>query len=354
MTVPVPALEGLTAHAFGHSYVAAPGVACTSGAEWTARLKRRLGFGQLVNNGQGGIRMFEVAVSLGIPSTQRGITAHPWTPGTRGVAVVEAVTNDAALAGGPATQRDLAGFRIGLRTVLTTLSAATRVSAATATKSGTWSQYSDTGIAGVNFQRTVVQGASLIFSVAGVRRVAVSGTISDPGVSTLVGGVATISVDGVTALVVDRTSQDFQMKAYGPQSFFSGVGGVITLPNTGSHTVTVMKTDSGPGAVDVDGLLLQMAEPPRVFVCKDPMILPTSPYYASMAANIGPYNAAVDTVCAEFPNVTVVDLGGPGWDAVPMVGPDGVHPNDRGMAFIADRLEEALSTLTFTAGVNTI
>ena len=113
------------------------------------------------------------------------------------------------------------------------------------------------------------------------------------------------------------------------------------------HTIRVTKVDTGPGAVYLDQLLVQSADPVPVVVVKDPpAYLPASAYTAASGPQINANREllhqridAVTTSNPLFPNVLTATLEG--------IQPehylfDGIHLSDPGMDFEASQLELAI------------
>jgi hypothetical protein len=120
----------------------------------------------------------------------------------------------------------------------------------------------------------------------------------------------------------------------------------ITGLTPGVHTVRVMKVDTGPGAVYLDQLLVQSADPVPVVVVKDPpAYTPATSYTLASGPRINANRAVLHqridaaTSNRRFPNVFTATLDGiqPAHYAS-----DGIHLSDLGMDFEASRLQQAI------------
>jgi hypothetical protein len=138
--------------------------------------------------------------------------------------------------------------------------------------------------------------------------------------------------------------------------FFPVTYGVMTLSGFGPGAHTVRVTATGTGTATVRGLLVQSPNPPLVAWFKEG---PAGAWSGGATATYNGYlkdvyHPAMATVAAGFTNVVPVDVG-TDWNPATMLGPDGVHPNDAGNAYIATKIEQALTPqLAHRQGLNQI
>jgi hypothetical protein len=156
---------------------------------------------------------------------------------------------------------------------------------------------------------------------------------------------------------------------------FGVTGGVLTVKN-GATTVTTITTSGytrsfvgsvrlagfGSGdhelqiTLDLGSATINSALIPGS-ASSAPLIIwdkPAKRLYGSTAdTRLATYQAAVQTVADSFGNVLSVDMGA-GWDEDTMIGPDLGHRNDRGNAFAAERIHDAVAALgtDYRQGVN--
>lgn len=132
--------------------------------------------------------------------------------------------------------------------------------------------------------------------------------------------------------------------------------GVITLSGFGSGPHTVRITATGSGTATIRGLLVQSPTPPTVAWFKEG---PATSWTGGATATYNSYLKdtylpAMAAVAATFANVVPVDVDA-NWNPTTMLGPDGIHPNDVGNAYIATLIEKALTpALPFKQGLNQI
>jgi hypothetical protein len=338
----IPAVEGVDGYVYTHSYGNPnPGVV-SSNALWWQRLNNRLGI-VWTNKAKSGAQMrFIMGRAIGWEAP----TVPIWTPGTRGLVTIMGTIND-VLAGAGTTNQ--AGFSNPLSSMLHYLSAASSAPASSFTfPTGTW-QNGATGNTAPKFTTNAGAVASGTFTGTSVTVLLVgwaSGFVT--------GGSAVVKVDGVTKATINTNAAQPDVDAYD----YTHIPVAITGLTNASHTVTITHGGTEGQYVGFEMILIPSATPPTILLCKDPIITPnatTWPNYSS--ANHAIYNGLIDTAASTFAtatgltNVTVVDLN-TGFVPGTMLGADGIHPNDRGMAQITNTLTTAMSSLTFRVGLN--
>lgn len=122
--------------------------------------------------------------------------------------------------------------------------------------------------------------------------------------------------------------------------------GVIRLSGYGAGAHTVRVTTNGPATVS--GVLIPNPAPPTIVWFKPGQ-------YTFNAAVSQPlrvsYLAACSAILADYPSVVPVDVDSL-WDPATMLAPDGVHLNDKGNGYVANRIESALISVGFRQGLN--
>jgi hypothetical protein len=341
--------EGINLWSYGHSFAAVPGTwSSTFGSEYVRRLQQRYGFGQH-ENGVSGARMGDVATFL--------IGAKPITTPAYGLVLIEASANELYYDANTANANFQNGFKNSLRAMIAAAISNSRLESAVASVSGTWNTFADTTVSGGSFRQTTGNGNTLTWS-------SVSAPLGYVYLLTFVYDAG--STQGTLGVEVDNIDQSVSFTGLGGMKNYTGVNSAgvptaksflphvikITVPSTGTHAIKIKKTDANTNAINVDALLIPTAVQPQVLVLKDP------PGTGSFATSNGltvtntyttyapTYNSLIDSVVAEFnSNVKTLDLA-TGWDSSMNSANDisGVHPNDKGMKFIADALSTWIET----------
>lgn len=356
-----PWIEGVTFKAYLHSFglISTPPI-CSPGGLYVTRVARRLrtvdGGGNLglVNRSHSGYLMQDVAsVALG-DATQKLEAA------TRGLVLIDATEND--LLHWASDAQGQKGYQNALRAFLALCRAGgTRIEETAFTfPSGTWTPSSGSFYSG---------GSNKISSSLGAQcSIAYTGTdayLLLIGGHTI-GGTVAVRVDGTLVATVTLAGQCQPSPSSLAYAFTPLVVPLLGM-SAGAHTITVTKTDSDTSAngdIFVDALLPVAASPPLVVVVKQ--VKMRSADYTKFAtqgltgvsdATVDTFNGFIDTIAAEFPNVIVVDPADAGWDPdtdlVPTADTTFGHPNDRGMAVIAQAIVDALAIQTYADGLNT-
>lgn len=124
--------------------------------------------------------------------------------------------------------------------------------------------------------------------------------------------------------------------------------GVVELSGygAGEHTVRV----TAAGAATVAGVVIPSPTPPVVVWFKPGAYLDGG---SIESARLLEYLAACASIAAAHTNVVPVGVDSQ-WDTTTMLWTDGLHLNDKGNAYVADRIQSALSDLAFQQGLNQI
>jgi len=335
-----PLISGNPLTVYGHSYTIVPGAYVSTNGEWSTRLTNMLGVVRK-SHGASGARMIEIAAMAIGNAVPGAIGNRSYTAGQPGIIAVEGVMNDAL--SGPATAAGRKGFENALRAFLATTTAAQRIESTAAATTGTWSTFTNGICSGGTSRYTAVNGNTLTFeNVNAPGGKAYILTFCNQQDASKTGSI-TVAVDGVDQGIT--YTGEGQMEQFA--SLVSGSGWPayahavipVNVPATGTHSIKVTKTGAAY-SVYVDALLVPGAVPPPVLVFKDPPVgeLTTQARQDAWAANSPLLHGIVDSVAAEFPTATVVDLGR-GWVPATMASTEDAakfHPNDIGMQHIAD------------------
>lgn len=327
-------LEGLPLYVYGHSIAAGQGASGL--ASWANRLtgRHRLLLAQRAVGGD----LSEQTVGRLI-----GTTGTAWTSGT-GLVVLQDALNDVRRYGATAT--GLTGYRNDLTAMLTTLAASGRVedTAAAFSYSGSWgtSNYPYASAGELHYTSTVGAWVDVTWAgdVLNLLLWELAGDTTAVKFTTPTGLVlrtVTLTGDGGGAVV----------NANPVLEQFTGYG-------AGQHTIR-MYHDAGGGNLYADAMLPLSPAPPQVVVVKDSGVADWSgyaPFNLGSADALAQYNQITDDVVSQFPNATSVAV--PGWDTSTMLSADGIHPNDRGHAQIADAVDAGLTAAVpdYRPGVN--
>jgi lysophospholipase L1-like esterase len=343
---------------YGHSYTTNPGSQNTPGQEWMPELAADLGSPSWQTFGIGSSRMIDTYSDIARQAPKSPVASSAWDPRRDGVVVVQSEFNDminpAGVSRDARVQSTLSvkNYEQTLYAALALLSSERRQDWSTATSRGTWRSSAGPAYLGGSLVYTTQQGAYREMRVD----VGASGTIwlftweVSNRVSNPRTGTTRIAVDGrnVTGIPARTASWEAILSRRGG-GYLHSVGPratVITGLTPGIHTVRVTKDDSGPGAVYLDQLTVQAADPVPVVVVKDPpAYLPASSYTLASGPTINANRALlhpmIDAATARpvFPHVVTATLEG----IQPQhYSADGIHLSDVGMEFEASRLEEAI------------
>jgi hypothetical protein len=301
----VKVLEGVPATIYGDSQAKNPGQGADVGTQFADRLNGRHRFRTYNNRGVASTTMGEIAAAV----------TSSWVSNSRGLALVcSGIGNSSSQWGADG----LDSVKRAFRTVLATLSSRARFENSSPTfafdnnwllgESSTLNSVFDFGVQG--------DSAFLILMTA-------------------VGSGGTLEIRDGTRLVATINTGGY--KAAFPGAFeLKGLG-------SGNHILRGKLTN---GSVIVSSLLVPSASPAQV-------VWATVEPSRSNTIQRQSFVDACKTVLTDFPKVLHITPG-QGWDpAVHISDEDGLHLNDQGNAFMADRIESELArTLTFSQGLN--
>lgn len=340
------ALEGVSLYSYGHSFTMYPAPYNTPySGEYPERVRARLGMGKGFFRGRSGTPLQDSVPMMFTDSTiwpANGASgSREWVPNSRGVVLHQHFMNEA---GGPLGADPVyrEGWRNALRTAWALFSAKQLI--LSGTRVGAWTQLVSGAdwFPGSNCWFSSTVGDTYTFNVpAGCDSVWILAAMSHDGYPTsdlqiMLNGAphTTIRTQGLMARYTSvhaSTLRNYNVAAFKVDTGCSSLAKIVTV-----RLLEAKKAF-------ISGVMLPMTAPPKIFYGLEPT---KNPAVAGDFAMVAPFFRQIATeVAAEFPNVTLVDLD-PGWDNTTMVGsldPHRFHPNDLGMAHIADRFCDAIT-----------
>lgn len=251
-------------------------------------------------------------------------------------------------------------FGFGVSAILARLSARAVVEQSAGTTSGTWTrEEAFEATSGGTFDYTLESGAYI--------DIPITITAADSGVAfvsliwmKVANGRAnaTISVDGTVYETITHDPVVMpEMLVSGRAIFPSGTSIASFFDpvrvdglSIGAHTIRVTHTGLTGHRLNVDSVLIQAASPePVVWLRDQPPVAGRDQTLAIDNAKVAIYkankvkgNAVTDPIFAQFPNVIVIEQADY-LDAGSVSTTDGLHPNDKGNARMAQRIIRELS-----------
>lgn len=350
----VDPVEGVSLYSYGHSYTMMPGPYSTpNGGEYQLRVGRRLNMGTVYSRGRSGTPAPDTFARMLAPAFgQVGGVVCKWTPGDRGIVLLQNYMNEAAAAYG-SDPKYLDMWLRTVRSIVALVSSGQHLLPGSATKVGTWTKSAGPGsplFAGDDLVFAQSASAELQYQVTGDEIWVVAAASS-----TYALGDFKVICNGVTLRTVATNGTNPTYASTAVTNGFDGVywpcaykvtGLNAAAGTTGTKTVRVMPTSTT--TTFQNGILVPSAAKPHVFLAKEPTRNPNAADTAAsarFAAIRASYEAMVDQIASEFPNVHAVNLE-PGWDNTRFVGSldttHRFHPNDLGMQHIAGKFEQAI------------
>src|SRR5215217_5553426 len=268
-----PATPGLPLWVYGHSYTTNPGTMNAPGQEWMPELALRLQSPTWQTFGVGSSRLIDNYSDIARSAPQGPVPSSAWDSRRGGVVVLQSEFNDMINPWGatrdarPLSSTAAANYQQTLQASLALLSAERRYDWSTATSRSTWRSSGGAAYLGGALTYTTQRGAFREMRV----EVGASGTVwlitwevsnrlSNPRT-----GATQIAVDGRNARGIPARTATWEA-IYSRRSggYLHSVGPratVVTGLTPGVHTIRVTKVDTGPGAVYLDQLLVQSADP---------------------------------------------------------------------------------------------
>jgi hypothetical protein len=317
---------------YGHSFLAEQGLVDVT-HYWARRLAQALGLTYPTSD-DGSVNDLKRAVggsTIGdtvarvAGATGLGTPVPAWTPGTKALVVLQCLLNTLRLNG--ATALDLTSATNYGRAILAVLSASEIIDDTDAriTKSaGTWTAATQGLWVSGTAQYNAANGAYFEFVVPGDRDVYIATASRGQNTAGAVVSIADQTAGATLVPSLDLSNQTISS---------SGIYVWRTPSSARGHTVRVTKT--GGTSLYLDAVLPVSPTPPPVLWMKEPYL---ANYAASTQfpngsdAAVDAFNAIVDVLAAEFPNVIVANPNKPGyWDKnMDILTSDQVHPNDKG------------------------
>lgn len=363
-----PYVEKVPLYSMGHSYTMYPSPYTTpSGGEYMPRIQQRLRMGPGWFKGRSATYAADNIGRMMSPSTFDTVLPALWTPGSRGICLIENMMNEVStsVAGGDATFQDM--WKRSLRSMMAIMSSEVLYPLSGATLTGTW-----TAISASVHPRELFPNADLRFATAIGAKAAFT-VHGDTVWAVLPHSIAAYtSLNTLNVFVNTTTGTPFQVISgasligtmydytnsvtsenfsYRPQ--LVKITGLNAAAGTsGNKTLNFITTTAN--ATYIAALYGESLTPPQIFVAKEPQRNPaaiSAPNVTAFNANNAAYRAIVDAVCAERANAHPVDLYTDDWNNSTMVASldvaNNFHPNDLGMEYIASKfIEQILSVVT--------
>lgn len=344
---------------YGHSYTIAPSPHSTDGHEFFNLIAAASGSPSVVTHGVSSGRAVQTSWDV------NGQPPGSAQPGTK-LFIVDTEANDFAhrIANGSyynAWSANVAPlFTFGVAAILARLSARAVVEQSEGTTTGTWTRNSPfIPASGGTFDYTTENGAYI--------DVPVTITAEDSGVvfvsliwMAIANGRANveISVDGTLYKTITHSPAVMPERLYSGRVTPIGTGDVASFFDPvrvsgltiGAHTIRIKHVGVTGHRLNVDSVLIQSASPEPVVWLRDQAPVAgrdlglaiddakVAIYKANKAQGI----AASDPIFAEFPNVIVIEQTDY-LDAGSVSTTDGLHPNDKGNARMAQRIIRELA-----------
>lgn len=323
---------------YGHSFLAEQGLTDTGGY-YARQAAARLGLtyptapggtANALKRAVGGSRAEDMVVQV--------MNGNPYAAGTKSLIVMQCLINSARLHGNDPVAVNSATQ--ALRAALATICASSRVeetdpafaynpaftsAASSSASGGNWKFNVSTGA----YVEVVTPPTPAYIIFTGKQAAGPTITVTD---SSNAGAVTSFDLSyQITASPDTPTSNPY---AYKVPTALQG------------HTLRFTKSDAGASSITVDVMLPQSADAPRVVLMKEPYLLDYSRstmFPNGSDAALDAFNAIIDTMAAEFPNVIVADPNKAGyWDKTIHIGSDGVHPNQAGHDALARTVVDAV------------
>lgn len=331
-------VEKIPLFVYGHSWWASS-LQNTVGARAVDRIASRLDLGAVTMRAVNGSSVQDVANRV------IGQGGAPWVPGTKGIVIIQTGLVEAITPGGMTVLR-ATSIEENLRAALYRIRSGIFDEIRTGngwTATGVWTEsVAQADGSGNNHTYTQAQGATISKALnAGSYFVDLRTTDG----TAAVGGTAEILVGGVVVHTVDLNAKTWDDGAADEGHLVRNV--TIPAGDAAARTLAIRKADAGAGFVVVDYVGGFTDTPPAILVVREPLI-PTV-----TQNDVDTVNACIDKAVAGITHVRLVDTR-VGWDPTTMIGPDNVHPNDRGSAHVADRVVETLLSLPWRNGMNTL
>jgi hypothetical protein len=322
--------NALPLYAYGHSFVS--GVALTDPEYWTRLFAGAEALTHPTSDGGAANDLMRAVGGSGVTEIlARVASGVPFAPGGHSIVALQVFMNSLRVAGN--VPLHVTNGRNGLRAILSFLGAEQRV------------EETDPSI--VYTGATVTANAVAAFSgTTGKGMTATGGTIDIP---TPAGRDAYIHMaakgagqPGATLTITDRSNGDALVDTLDMSDQTTTQTSAYAWrvpPALRGHTLRMTRVGTAASTMYFDVMTVQAKNPPIVILMKEPYL---ADYTASTAFPNGSieatdaFNAIIDEVAVDFPNVVVVNPNRPGyWDKTVHIGADKVHPNAEGHKALA-------------------
>ncbi|MBF4613281.1 hypothetical protein [Curtobacterium sp. VKM Ac-1376] len=323
---------------YGHSFLAEQGLTDES-QYWARRLAKSLGLTYPTSDGgpANDLKRASGGTTIGdsLGRVAGGIGTAPWVPGTKALVVLQALINSARQNG--ATAIDITSAINSARGIMALVNASEIVQDTDAriVKSATTWQVGTGFFAGGTAQYSSTVGSYFEYVVPADRDVFIATVCRGAGTAG-----AVVNITDQTAGTTLVTGLDLSASSIANASIYVW----RTPASARGHTVRFTKT--GGTSLYIDAVLPVSPNPPPVLWMKEPYL---ANYAASTQfpngsdAALDAFNAIVDQMSAEFPNLIVADPNQAGyWDKANDVLSDQVHPNEQGHYHLARAAHDAV------------
>jgi hypothetical protein len=154
-------------------------------------------------------------------------------------------------------------------------------------------------------------------------------------------GTLTFALDGTTITTTDYYDQHIDTNGFSTDHC-SPLATKLVIGSSGTLRGTFSTNGRSPAYIYGDALLKESTSQPKVIYVQ-PLLTTNAPYNKpTLRANLITMGSEV---CAEFgSNVNCVDISS-GWNTSTMLGADGLHPNNTGMAYIATQMQTVFTSI---------
>lgn len=281
----------------------------------------------------------------------RVVNTTPYTPGAASTVLVQALRNSAGKYGDNAVAKTAA--LQSLRSTVAFLSASARVEQTDAmftyfSPGAAWTAGTSGNPSGGSNTFSAVNGAYVSFTAPAVRTyVVITGKQTTTG-----GPIVTVTANDAVIDTFNLSSQATPSPDTPTTVYYAW-----EIPASARGKTIKLTQTSGSSSLTFDVLLPQSDTPPTVVLVKEP-------YLANYAANTAfpkgsdtatdSFNALIDLVAGEFPNVLVADPNANGWDRTTCLSSDGINPNTAGWNVMAASVLAAIRSSGGVAGLTRV
>lgn len=351
-----PYVTASTLYSYGHSYTMVPTPYGTPNmGEQVNILYRRMEFGSRKGLGRSGTPLTDMFSCMLAPEWgdvyMSQTLDRTWTPGTRGVVMLQNYMNEAGGAG-MISQAWVDWWGLMLRSTFALLSSESIIPTSAATKTGTWQPFSAAQVlnkacyqGSIDFSNAA--GSTMTFTVPGdevwlllaASNAGVSGSKFDLAVNNSAFG--SVSVEGIRPLYTSVINSGLTNR----NPIAVKVSGLNVKAGTTGNKQLKLTVPAGATSF-INGVIIPSKTPPPIFYGLEP---PRD--NANFIASDPLYRAKVAQIAPEFSNVHVADLA-EGYDPATMISSldsseirPAFHPNDLGQLAQASAYQRVMNTV---------